>query len=326
MSERVLVFPEDVQVGWVYVHRQGSAQPGVPARGNVHIPAGSAAELFACTPVRGLGCLQPDDLHWLALQKKSATDTDLARIAHLTGLRDLYCSKSHAVTDAGLAHLRGLTRLRALDLYSSAVSDAGLIHLAGMVDLRHLHLGATRVKGSGLRLLSGLQRLEWLSLEDTDVDDGVIPHLAALRALRKLALWGTRLSTRGVATLKAELPGVEIVSRDTGRRLARERARDGILRILAGRLDAPTGAAPAEALARLLPAGSTIEWCYGGVSRPLWTHDDGLDALSLGLRHGIDFDLRVLRPGAPERRVPWLRRRRHGRRAGEARSEAQRHA
>ncbi len=44
------------------------------------------------------------------------------------------------VTDAGLAHLAGLTALEELDLSYSQVPDAGLAHLAGLTALETLYL------------------------------------------------------------------------------------------------------------------------------------------------------------------------------------------
>jgi hypothetical protein len=317
METRVLVFPEDVQVGWVDVHLEGAWLPRVAARGNVSVPTAGEACLTAFPPFCGLGALQPDDIHSLEPVKRTATDEGVARMAHLTGLRRLRLSKSHAVTDAGLAHLARLRRLRELDLYWTGVGDAGLEHLAGLVHLRDLHLGLTRVQGPGLRLLSGLQWLEWLSLEDTDVDDSVVPHLGALRALRTVALWGTRMSTRGIAELQASLPAARIVTRQTGKRLARERSRAALLRILARRLGLP--AEPGEeTLAPLLSGGAEIDWCVGDRSGPLWRPAEGFDTLAalLGRLHAR-FDLRVLTADGRVLRVPWLRARRRGRRAGE---------
>ena len=44
------------------------------------------------------------------------------------------------VTDAGLEHLKGLTKLEELYLAGPQVSDAGLEHLKGLTSLQHLYL------------------------------------------------------------------------------------------------------------------------------------------------------------------------------------------
>jgi hypothetical protein len=54
------------------------------------------------------------------------------------------------VTDAGLAHLAGLTALEALDLDYTQVTDAGLAHLTGLTALEILFLDNTQVTDVGV--------------------------------------------------------------------------------------------------------------------------------------------------------------------------------
>ena len=63
------------------------------------------------------------------------TDAGLAHLAGLTGLQRLYLGNTR-VTDAGLAHLKELTGLRHLDLEETGVTDAGLAHLEGLTEPR----------------------------------------------------------------------------------------------------------------------------------------------------------------------------------------------
>jgi hypothetical protein len=326
MRERVLMFPNDVAVGHLHAYRGATVLFHTPARGTVRVPFDAFVHLSASTPLRGLGNLAPEAVQSVSTPKKGTTDLDLSRLAHLTGLRELWCSKANAVTDAGAAHLAGLRRLRVLNLYWSAVGDAGLAHVAGMVQLADLHLGLTGIKGPGLAYLSGLQRLARLSLEDTDVDDSVVPHLLALRGLRRLAIWGTRLSTKGLAALRAGLPDAQIAMKDPGRRLAAERSREATLRILARRLlpDLPPEASAADALAKLLPRGTKlVEWRL--------TSRDAAEKLNIPLDDlgfaarclaGLPFgsDLRLVTPTGLDLWIRWLRPRRGDRRRAAMRS------
>ena len=50
---------------------------------------------------------------------------------------------STKVTDAGLEHLKGLTKLRFLELTNARVTDAGLAHLRGLTQLEDLQLYGT---------------------------------------------------------------------------------------------------------------------------------------------------------------------------------------
>lgn len=222
-----LHFPEDAGVGWVRAGEHETPVVNVPARGAVEIPEGLGVYLWLQVPVRGVERLGPSDVDMLHLPKQTPTDADFRRIAHLSGLRILYCSKSDRITDKGLASIAGMRRLRELNLYRAGVTDAGLAHLAGMTEMEDLHLGMTKVVGPGLVSLARMRRLQRLSLEDTPLDDSALPHLFALTGLRRLVVWGTRLSRSALHGLRVRMPGVEVASHDFRGRLVmglRERA------------------------------------------------------------------------------------------------------
>ena len=71
---------------------------------------------------------------------------------NVTGL----IGSSVPITDARLAHLRGLTQLMELDLDRTQVTDAGLVHLRGLTQLTRLSLGETQVTDAGLPHLGRL--------------------------------------------------------------------------------------------------------------------------------------------------------------------------
>ena len=320
MNDRVLSFPDDMAVGRVSATAGGAVVVHAPARGTVRVPAEAPVHLWLSCPVRGLGMLRADDVATIALAKKAATDDDLGRLAHLTGLRELHASKSHAVTDRGLAALAPLRRLRVLDLYWSAVTDAGLAALSGMPELEELHLGMTRLTGPGLVHLVGLQRLAYLNLEETDVGDDAVGRLLALSGLTRLVLARTRVTTKGLAELRAGLPRLErLCMTFPGRRVARERARAAVLSILARRLDPRLArdAKAEDALRALLPSGSRIAEVRFGGGPPVkleWRTEE-LDVLARWLPAlGLESDLHVVTPDGRDVWVPWLRPRQADRR------------
>jgi hypothetical protein len=90
------------------------------------------------------------------------------------------------ITDAGLEHLKGLTSLKRLDLYSTQITDAGLEHLKGLTGLQSLDLRSTQITDAGLEHLKGLTSLKrnavqdvgaWLDLSSTRVTDTGIKKL-----------------------------------------------------------------------------------------------------------------------------------------------------
>ena len=83
------------------------------------------------------------------------TDTAMVPVGRLTGLQSLRHAYESPLTDAGMAHLKGLTSLQHLDLGGTQIGDAGLVHLKGLYDLSELDLGFTQVTDAGLARLRG---------------------------------------------------------------------------------------------------------------------------------------------------------------------------
>lgn len=80
------------------------------------------------------------------------SDLQLGGLKGLTRLRSLNLSEMR-VTDAELENLKGLTALQSLDLSETRVTDAGLEHLKGLTALQSLDLSGTRVTSTGVREL-----------------------------------------------------------------------------------------------------------------------------------------------------------------------------
>lgn len=80
-------------------------------------------------------------------------NTDLETISQATGLEELTLEQPGYVTDDGLRHLAGLSRLRILSLRNADVTDAGLYHLEGLSNLTSLDLAGTNVTYDGVTRL-----------------------------------------------------------------------------------------------------------------------------------------------------------------------------
>jgi hypothetical protein len=146
----------------------------------------------------------------LDLHATRTTDTDLALLDGLTGIRslNLYDTK---VTDAGLKHLGGLTDLQTLYLNDTGVSDAGLQSLRGLTSLTVLGLTNTRVTDEGLTYLTGRSHLREVSLGGTKITDQGLAQLKGLKSLKLVILTHTSVTPAGVQDLKKALPGAQIV-------------------------------------------------------------------------------------------------------------------
>jgi internalin A len=163
-------------------------------------------------------------------------DSVLVHLRGLHGLRELLLHKGQA-TDAGLANLRGLSRLESLYLWDAAeLTDAGVAHLKGLRNLKHLHASGTKMTDIGLGHLAGLPRLEnfdlqggrftnaglkhlrgreftralYLGLGGAEITDEGLAQLEDTRGLKSLDIRGTRVTDRGLAIL-ARVPALEEV-------------------------------------------------------------------------------------------------------------------
>jgi hypothetical protein len=76
-------------------------------------------------------------------------------------------------SDRGLAHLRGLTRLKSLSLGEGrhTITDAGLGSLEEMAELKRLDLSGWQVTDAGVDRLLGLKKLKTVSLGGTKVTE-----------------------------------------------------------------------------------------------------------------------------------------------------------
>ena len=92
------------------------------------------------------------------------TDASLAGMNALTRLRWLTLNGSH-ITDDGLGNLSGLPRLEVLSLENTPITDAGLIHLSRLSSLQTLFLRGTNVtKGGGCTLQDHPSPIRGISL------------------------------------------------------------------------------------------------------------------------------------------------------------------
>jgi hypothetical protein len=125
-------------------------------------------------------------------------------------VQELGIVNQEEITDGGLAHVKGLTKLSKLNLFKSRVTDAGMVHLKGVTGLKELNLNATRITDSGLANLEDLTKLSDLNLSHTIVTNAGMAHLKKLTKLAKLDLNQTHVTDAGVKDLQQALPTLKI--------------------------------------------------------------------------------------------------------------------
>lgn len=146
--------------------------------------------------LRGFGRLEELDLSWC----HDLTDAGIAPLGGLRRLRRLRLPLSPGrIKGPGLASLRGLDRLEALEMGGIAPGDDDLAHLAGLASLRYLVVAGDRLTDRGLVHLGGLVRLEGLKLEGhpAEITAAGLAHLSGLRRLEGLILHDSCVKSLG---------------------------------------------------------------------------------------------------------------------------------
>ncbi len=150
-----------------------------------------------------------------ALGLSKVDDDGLRCLESLSAVEVLELGHNRAVTDAGLVHLRYLSKLRTLYLYDCGVTGTGCVHLARLPNLTCLMLTHNQLTPAGIAELSRMRRLTVLDLSHTPVADSDLAELVSLVNLQNLSLHNTNITDRGVLQLQ-KLRGLKEVSLPAG--------------------------------------------------------------------------------------------------------------
>ncbi len=151
----------------------------------------------------------------LLLSDHQASDDGLKYVGELRQLEYLYMWDVAAVSDAGVAHLASLHRLKYVHLSTSQITDKSLTIFAGMPRLEGLSLQFNHFTDKGVMQLTGLARLKSLWVcgrEDRSnaISDSSLKEIEKLQSLVELGIQNTDVTPAGIARLKIALPGCKV--------------------------------------------------------------------------------------------------------------------
>ncbi len=188
-----------------------------------------------CPSVRNLALPKMEDLHEslgrvakiehivaIDIFDKDASDRDLAALAGMQNLESLDAAHNSRITDAGVAALAGLTKLRRLDLTNTMVTGTGFKERPDMVNLEYLTLNDCPVTDESLAAIPRYPRLKQLFLGHTAVSDEGLMSLVGWHSLERvtrsaaMTLEGARAFNDAflAAKRRARASGEHIESRD----------------------------------------------------------------------------------------------------------------
>jgi hypothetical protein len=134
----------------------------------------------------------------------SVTDRGMEHLTVLTQLTDLHFY-GVPITSAGIARLKGLKKLRVLELINTHIDNRALEHLAALPNLEELTLSSDQMTDDGLVFLEGMKALRVLNLYGAQITDKGLPHLKKLTQLESVDIDGAHITRAGIADLKKAL-------------------------------------------------------------------------------------------------------------------------
>ena len=247
------------------------------ARGPVSIPAGQEAGLALADGVEGFGeglrLLQPGDLQYVFTGWHNSvtwTDDDCRHLSRLRGL--VWVSLvGAAISDEGLRWLGGMRGLRHLDLHRiPALTDEGIAHLSGLTRIESFFCTSRRITDSSMAVFGGWgESLLQIRLSSERITDAGMAHMARCTRLENMFI-PRGVTWRGVAELHGK-PLTTIVMNwgsDGGNRNIDDEALERLVPLWE-RTPTLTGldlgmTAITDAGLRLLQRLKQLEWIYVG--------------------------------------------------------------
>lgn len=149
------------------------------------------------------------DLARLGIGVDAISDEDLQLLSSFKGLEWLSLEGA-PVTDAGVAHLLKLPKLKTLDISGTQISAEGIEQLGSLPGLSRLKLSRIEVTEELLAALATVPGLKELELSNTLLDDNHLDALGNLKSLQRINLENTLVTKSGHRRLVEALPNCEI--------------------------------------------------------------------------------------------------------------------
>ncbi len=140
------------------------------------------------------------------------SDKSLEYISECPQLEILDIGENEGFTDAGMAAISKISRLRSLIVRTTKIGDVGIKHIVQCRSLEVLNLEYTKITDEGVRMLEQLPRLTSLNLCKEDrITSESIQFISTISTLEKLNFVANRIDDGGLRQL-CELPNLRELS------------------------------------------------------------------------------------------------------------------
>lgn len=144
-------------------------------------------------------------LQRLYLKQGQATDGNMHFVNQCPRLEEFYVWDAHAISDAGIEHLRPLKHLKRIHVSNSQITDRSMEVFGTLPALERLSLQGNRFTDEGISHIAGLTSLASLAIysEHSHFTNDIVRHLVKLTNLELLDLQGVPLTDAGIRELSA---------------------------------------------------------------------------------------------------------------------------
>lgn len=137
----------------------------------------------------------------LLLDRCGITDECLKSLGQSKTIKRIRAPRTK-LSDAGLAYLKDTVQLELLDLSDcNQISDQGLSHIKGLSKLRNLSLWGPRITDDGMKYLSGMTNMVAISFQDCGVTDQSFGALSGMTKLKEFDIFRTRVGNDALGAI-----------------------------------------------------------------------------------------------------------------------------
>ncbi len=166
---------------------------------------------IALVDLLGKTMTKPSKTQLEVAEKKSKALVRLLAMNH-SMVRAEFSKAASLIVNEDVGGLSGIqSNISHLDLSRTSINDQAMGAVKKMKNLTWLGLRNTEVTESGIRQLKGLEFLRYLNLSGTKVGDGAIKDLSTMKKIEEVYLWNSKVSAKGVESLRKALPEAKII-------------------------------------------------------------------------------------------------------------------
>jgi len=154
---------------------------------------------------------QAPSIKRIRLPRTELTDQGLSFLKDAIHLELLDLAECHRISDAGLIHLKGLTKLRNLTLSGPRITDAGMQHLAGLTNIVAISFHQCAITDESFGALSAMTKLKEFDVFRTRVGGHALSRIAGAKEISKIKMRDSAITTQDIVEQIGKFPNLTAI-------------------------------------------------------------------------------------------------------------------